>query len=81
MGELYILINEEMSGTLAYAVKVHEMTHYLQWQHKAWTFTEENRCLMEKQAFDVSNRVLVRLHDDKNVVDWEALRGWYGCAA
>lgn len=79
MGERYILVSEDISGPLAYAVKVHEMTHYLQWKHGKWTFTDENRCRMEKDAFDVSNRVLERLHDTKDLVDWNVVKGIYGC--
>ena len=80
MGDRYILVSEDVSGVLAYAVKVHEMTHYLQYRHKAWTFTDENRCKMEKDAFDVSNSILRRLGDLRDVVDWDVMKGAYGCS-
>lgn len=79
MGQKYILVDENLPPRLTYAVKVHEMTHYLQYKRKAWKFTTENRCRMEKEAFDASNRVLRRLHDDRNVVDWDVMKALYGC--
>ncbi len=79
MGDTYILVNEGASGVLAYAVKVHEMTHYLQWKHGKWKFTKASSCKNEREAFDVSNAVLRRLGETKYVVDWDKLRIVYGC--
>lgn len=79
MGDPYILIDERISGNLAYAVKVHEMTHYLQWKRGAWKFTKANMCEMEKDAFDVANIVLRRLEEHAHVVDWNVMRLAYGC--
>ncbi len=79
MGDKYILVNERISGPLAYAVKVHEMTHYLQWKHKKWKFTHESKCENEKEAFDVSNAVLRRLGETRDIVDWDVLKAAYGC--
>lgn len=79
MGDKYILVNEDISGNLAYAVRVHEMTHYLQWKHGRWKFNKLNSCQMEHDAFDVSNAVLRRLGDTKSLVDWDKMRLVYGC--
>ncbi len=80
MGDKYILVNEDISGNLAYAVRVHEMTHYLQWKHGRWKFSKLNSCQMEHDAFDVSNAVLRRLGDTKSLVDWDKMRLVYGCS-
>lgn len=79
MGDTYIIVDEEMSGHLAYAVRVHEMVHYLQYKHKAWKYTKENSCVMEHAAFDVSNAVLLRLGDKDLLTDWNLKRRAYGC--
>lgn len=81
MDDTYILVNENIDGNLAYAVKVHEMVHYLQWKRGAWTSTHENKCRMEHDAFDVSNKVLRRLKEYARVVDWDKARLFYGCQA
>lgn len=78
MGDTYILVNEAASGKLAYAVKVHEMVHYFQYKRKAWKYTKANSCQMEKEAFDVSNKVLRRLGETRGVVDWNVIRVAYG---
>lgn len=79
MGDKYILVHERLEGKVAYAVKVHEMVHYLQYKRRAWKFTQENACEMERQAFDVSNAVLRRLGEPRRVVDWNVLKTFYGC--
>lgn len=79
MGDTYIIVDEEMSGHLAYAVRVHEMVHYLQYKHKDWKYTKENSCVMEHAAFDVSNAVLLRLGDKDLLTDWNLKRRAYGC--
>lgn len=79
VGKPYILVNKSLDGPHAYAIKVHEMTHYLQWKRGAWKFTLENRCRMEKEAFDVSNAVLRRLGEYEHVVDWNGMKVLYGC--
>ncbi len=79
MGDTYILVNEAATGKLAYAVRVHEMTHYLQWKHKRWTGAPENVCKNEREAFDVSNAVVRRLGAVKYVVDWNVVKDRYGC--
>lgn len=80
MGDRHILLDEGLPAKLAYAVKVHEMTHYLQYKRKAWKYTKANACQMEKDAFDVSNKVLRRLGETRGVVDWNVARVVYGCA-
>ena len=80
MGQQYILVHEDLTGNEAYAVRVHEMTHYLQWKHGKWTFTQENRCQMEHDAFDVSNTVLRRLGSPEDVIEWGTVREGYGCS-
>lgn len=80
MGDTYILVNENIDGNIAYAVRVHEMTHYIQYKRGAWKFTQENRCRMEHDAFDVSNIVLTRLGETARLVDWGKARLFYGCA-
>lgn len=80
MGDMYILVDENISGKLAYGVTVHEMVHYLQYKRGAWTFTPENRCQMERDAFVVSNMVFRRLGDTADMVDWNVYRLGYGCA-
>lgn len=79
MGDRYILVREDLTGPLAYAVRVHEMTHFLQWKHGKWKFTKLNSCDMEHEAFDVSNTVLRRLGDTKDLVDWNVMKFQYGC--
>ncbi len=79
MGDKYILVNEDLTGNRAYAVRVHEMTHYLQWKHKKWKFTKASKCENEQQAFDVSNAVRRRLGETQGVVDWNVIRVVYGC--
>lgn len=80
MGDTYILINERIDGNLAYAVRVHEMVHYLQYKRGAWQFEHENKCAMEHEAFDVSNKVLRRLGETSKVVNWDIAKTYYGCA-
>ena len=80
MGDMYILVNENISGNLAYGVAVHEMVHYLQYKRGAWTYTLANSCKMEREAFDVSNAVFRRLGDTADVVDWNTMRLGYGCS-
>jgi hypothetical protein len=80
MGDRYILINEKTEGSLRYAVKVHEMTHYIQWKRKKWTGTRANMCANEREAFDASNAVLRRLGETVGVVEWEKIRVAYGCS-
>ncbi len=79
MGDRYILVDENITGNLAYEVKVHEMVHYLQWKHKKWKFTKENSCRMEQDAFDVSNVVARRLGDLAHLIDWNVTKVSYGC--
>ena len=79
MGDKYILLNENISGSLAYAVQVHEMTHYLQWKHGRWKFTPESRCENERDAFEVSNVVLRRLKATTYLVEWDKAKNFYGC--
>lgn len=79
MGEKYVLVDEGLTGPLAYAVRVHEMTHFLQWKHGKWKFNLLNSCEMEREAFGVSNAVLRRLGDTRDVVDWTVMRLQYGC--
>ena len=79
MGDKYILVNENISGSLAYAVRVHEMTHVLQWKHKKWDFTKAGSCKNEREAFEVSNVVLRRLGNYRDLVDWDKMRVVYGC--
>lgn len=78
MGDKYLVIHDELDSKLAYAVKVHEMVHYLQYKRSAWKFTHENACAMEREAFEVSNVVLRRIGDPR-VVDWNIMRVVYGC--
>lgn len=80
MGDRYILINEKAEGSLRYAVKVHEMTHYIQWKRKKWTGTRANMCRNERAAFDASNAVLRRLGETVGVVEWTVIRAKYGCS-
>jgi hypothetical protein len=79
MGDTYILVEENVEGNIAYAVKVHEMVHYLQYKRGAWKYTFENSCAMERDAFVVSNIVLRRLGETEGVVDWNVKRLQYGC--
>jgi len=79
MGDSYILVDETIDGNLAYAVKVHEMVHYLQYKRGAWKFNHGNRCQMEHDAFDVSNIVLKRLGETRGVYDWNKIRVAYDC--
>lgn len=79
MGDTYILVNEKIDGNLAYAVRVHEMVHYLQWKRGAWKFEHDNACRMEHDAFDVSNVVLRRLGETSKVVNWDVAKAFYGC--
>ncbi len=79
MGDTYILVDESIDGIQAYAVTVHEMVHYLQYKHKAWKYTKENSCVMERDAFAVSNAVLHRLGNTDFLVDWSVKRIQYGC--
>ena len=81
MGDKYILVDEGIDGRFAYAVKVHERTHYLQWKHGKWKFTKANSCAMEHEAFDVSNAVLRRLGETDGIVDWNVTRLSYDCPA
>ena len=80
MGNAYVQVNFYVAGNIAYAVTVHEMVHYLQWQHRAWTFKHENRCKMEREAFVVSNLVLRRLGETRQV-PWDSVKAYYGCRA
>ncbi len=80
MGDRYVLVNEKAQGSLRYAVKVHELTHYLPFKHKRWKYTKESMCKNEREAFEVSNRALRRLGETKYVVEWDKIRVVYGCA-
>lgn len=79
MGNNYIFVHPELPPPLAYAVRVHEMTHYLQWRHGKWEVPSESRCRNEHEAFDVSNVVLRRLGETKRLVEWDVVKGFYGC--
>ncbi len=79
VGDSYILIHERLTGNLAYAVKVHEMVHYLQHAAGVWKYTKESSCAREAEAFEVANKVLRRLGEPALIVDWNEMRLVYGC--
>ncbi len=55
------------------------MTHYLQFKNGAWKPDLGSRCANEKEAFEMSNQVLVKLEDTADLVDWSKMKVQYGC--
>lgn len=81
IGDRYIVVDDRIPDSFAYAVQVHETVHYLQWKHGAWKFNHENTCQMEREAFNVSNAVLRRIGETGRIVDWDVTRHFYGCTS
>ena len=75
----YILVSEGLDDVLEYVVTVHEMTHYLQWQHHKWRRGKHASCERERDAFDASNTTAARLGKPELLVDWDTRRLVYGC--
>lgn len=79
MGDRFILVDERLRPDAMVVVMVHEMTHYLQYKHGRWDYTQAGRCRAEHEAFDVSNVAARALELPAMLVDWNVMRLQYGC--